>query len=104
MDEIALWQTWGDQRELAVGVVDDKNYYVETAEEVADLIRTALRYVQPEKLWLTPDCGLRNPASTAASVDLPPPEPPSSSRDAGMDAPASIRIVPVLIASVMPTR
>ena len=60
MDEIELWKDWGDPRELAVGVVDDKNYYIETPEEVADTIRLALRYVVPEKLWLTPDCGLRN--------------------------------------------
>jgi 5-methyltetrahydropteroyltriglutamate--homocysteine methyltransferase len=60
MDEIDLWTTWGDDRALAVGVVDDKNYYIETAEEVAETIRVALRYVAPDKLWLTPDCGLRN--------------------------------------------
>ena len=27
---------------------------------MADTIRLALRYVAPDKLWLTPDCGLRN--------------------------------------------
>jgi 5-methyltetrahydropteroyltriglutamate--homocysteine methyltransferase len=45
-------------REIAVGVIDVKAYRIETAEEVADRLRQALRVVPPERLWAVPDCGL----------------------------------------------
>lgn len=70
MDEIALWREWGDDRELAAGVIDIKDYYIETPEEVAERIRIALRYVAPEKLWVMPDCGLRNSPRYVAVAKL----------------------------------
>lgn len=57
MSEIDLWGRLGTDRELAAGVIDVKSMYVETAEDVAERIRIALRHVAPEKLWLTCDCG-----------------------------------------------
>lgn len=37
---------------------DQKSFYIETPEDVAERIRTALKYVPAEKLWINPDCGL----------------------------------------------
>jgi len=58
MAEIDLWPAYGGDKELACGVVDQKSFYRETPEDVADRVRLALRHVKPEKLWLNPDCGL----------------------------------------------
>jgi 5-methyltetrahydropteroyltriglutamate--homocysteine methyltransferase len=51
-------------------LVDVKNYYVETPADVAERIRAALRYVAPEKLSVTPDCGLSQTARWAARAKL----------------------------------
>ena len=48
---------WLRDRELGVGLIDVKSFYPETAEDVAERVRTALRYVKAEKLVLNPDCG-----------------------------------------------
>ena len=57
MAEIELWKEVGARKELGAGLVDQKSFYLETAEDVAERIRTALRYVPPDKLWINPDCG-----------------------------------------------
>ena len=50
--------------------MDVKNYYCETPEDVAERIRTALKYVAPEKLTVTPDCGFSQTARWAAKRKL----------------------------------
>jgi len=40
-----------------VGVIDVKAYQIESAEEVARRIRSALECLAPDRLWITPDCG-----------------------------------------------
>lgn len=70
MVEIDLWQRFPNDRELAVGVIDVKNYYIETPEDVAERIRLALRYVAPEKLAIVPDCGFSQTARWAARAKL----------------------------------
>ena len=57
MSEVELWSEFGGERELAAGVIDVKSMYLETPEDVAERIRTVLRHVDPEKLYLTCDCG-----------------------------------------------
>jgi 5-methyltetrahydropteroyltriglutamate--homocysteine methyltransferase len=58
MAEIDLWHQYQPRQELVMGVVDQKCFAVETPEFVAERIRTALRYVPADKLWVSPDCGL----------------------------------------------
>jgi 5-methyltetrahydropteroyltriglutamate--homocysteine methyltransferase len=70
MAEIALWQEFPNDREIAAGVVDVKNYWCETTEVVAGRIRTALQYIDPEKLWIAPDCGFSQTARWAAKRKL----------------------------------
>ncbi len=60
MSEIELWKEFAVGRELGAGVIDVKAYEVETPEDVAERIRTALKYVPPERLWINPDCGMGN--------------------------------------------
>ena len=57
MYEIDRWPEWDDGRELGVGVIDVKSFHIETPEDVAERIRTALKYVKADKLYLNPDCG-----------------------------------------------
>jgi 5-methyltetrahydropteroyltriglutamate--homocysteine methyltransferase len=62
MSEIELWSDYGLTQDLGAGVVDVRNWYVESPEDVAGLIRQALRHVPAERLVLNPDCGLRRQA------------------------------------------
>ena len=57
MAELELLKQIAREKEVAVGLVDVKSFYVETPEDVAERVRAALTYVPPEKLWITPDCG-----------------------------------------------
>ena len=55
-------------KDLGLGVISNKNYLIETPQEVASGIRKALQYVAPERIHLTSDCGLfsySRPADTA---------------------------------------
>jgi 5-methyltetrahydropteroyltriglutamate--homocysteine methyltransferase len=44
-------------KKVAVGVISHRTLQVERPEEVADLIRRALKHIEPERLILTSDCG-----------------------------------------------
>jgi 5-methyltetrahydropteroyltriglutamate--homocysteine methyltransferase len=68
--ELALWKEFPSDKELAAGLIDVKNYYVETPEDVADNIRTALRYIAPDKLSIVPDCGFSQTARWASRAKL----------------------------------
>lgn len=70
MAEIELWKEFPNDRALGVGVIDVKNYWCETPEVVADRIRLALRYVEPDKLWVVPDCGFSQTARWATKRKL----------------------------------
>jgi len=56
-DDLPLWKELATDKELGAGVIDVKAFKAETADEVAERVRTLLRYVPAEKLWLNPDCG-----------------------------------------------
>lgn len=68
--ELALWQEFPSDKELAAGLVDVKNYYVESAEDVAENIRAALKYVASDKLSIVPDCGFSQTARWASRAKL----------------------------------
>ncbi len=68
--EIDLWREFPNEKELAAGLVDVKNYYIETPEDVAGRIRIALQYVPPEKLTIVSDCGFSQTARWAARAKL----------------------------------
>ncbi len=70
MAELDLWKEFGGERELAAGVVDVKSMYVETAEDVAERVRLVLQHVQPEKLYLTTDCGFSATSRPIAKAKL----------------------------------
>lgn len=55
---------------LAAGLIDVKNYYIETPQDVAGRIEAVLRYVPPEQLVIVPDCGFSQTARWAARAKL----------------------------------
>ena len=68
--EIEMLGTIAEEKDVAVGVVDVKNYYVETPEDVARRIRRCLDHVPADRLSVAPDCGLSQTARWAARRKL----------------------------------
>ncbi|MGF1236441.1 5-methyltetrahydropteroyltriglutamate--homocysteine S-methyltransferase [Streptomyces sp. 2-6] len=61
----------GYPREAGPGVYDIHSPRVPSAEEAAELLRTGLRAIPAERLWVNPDCGLKTRAwpETRASLE-----------------------------------
>jgi 5-methyltetrahydropteroyltriglutamate--homocysteine methyltransferase len=57
MDLQAIGATIGDDKKVAVGVVDHRNLHVESPEQVAALLRRALEHIPAERLLVSSDCG-----------------------------------------------
>lgn len=68
--EIELLKPFAEKMDVSVGVVDVKNYYIETPQDVAERIQRCLQYVPAEKLSVAPDCGLSQTARWAARQKL----------------------------------
>lgn len=68
--ELELLAPFAEAMDVAVGIVDVKNYYIETVADVSDRIRRCLKYVSPEKLAVAPDCGLSQTARWASRAKL----------------------------------
>ena len=69
-DDLALIEKHGWDRVLGVGVLDVKTAEVEPVPLVERRIERALAIVSPERLLVTPDCGLRHLPATAARAKL----------------------------------
>lgn len=57
-------------KDVAVGIIDVKNYWVEPVEEVAERVRRCLRHAPPDRLHFAPDCGLSQTARWASRAKL----------------------------------
>ncbi|MDE3248981.1 MAG: methionine synthase [Bacteroidota bacterium] len=68
--EIELLAPFAEKMDVAVGIIDVKNYYIETPDDVAERIRRCLKYIPAEKLAVAPDCGLSQTARWAARQKL----------------------------------
>lgn len=68
--EIEILEHIAEEKDVAVGIVDVKNYYIETPEDVAERIRRCLEYVPADQLSVAPDCGLSQTARWAARRKL----------------------------------
>ena len=58
------------RRDVAVGIIDVKSYYIETPEDVAERVRRCLKFAPAERLSFAPDCGLSQTARWAAKQKL----------------------------------
>jgi 5-methyltetrahydropteroyltriglutamate--homocysteine methyltransferase len=68
--EIEIVRTIAEAKDVAVGIVDVKSYWVEPPEEIADRVRLCLRHAPAERLSFAPDCGLSQTARWAARAKL----------------------------------
>lgn len=68
--EIELLAPFAEKMKVAVGVIDVKNYYIETVADVEERIRKCLNYVPADKLSVAPDCGLSQTARWASRQKL----------------------------------
>jgi 5-methyltetrahydropteroyltriglutamate--homocysteine methyltransferase len=58
------------EKDVAVGIVDVKSYYVETPADIAARVRDCLHHAPAERLAFAPDCGLSQTARWAARQKL----------------------------------
>jgi len=58
------------RKDVAVGIIDVKSYYVETPADVAERVRRCLKFAPAERLSFAPDCGLSQTARWAAKEKL----------------------------------
>ncbi len=69
--EIELLKTIADAgKDVAVGIIDVKSYYVETPGDVAARVRRCLEHAPADRLAFAPDCGLSQTARWAAKRKL----------------------------------
>ena len=57
-------------KDVAVGIIDVKSYYIETPEDVAGRVRRCLEHAPADRLAFAPDCGLSQTARWAAKQKL----------------------------------
>jgi len=68
--EIALIEDVAKVKDVAVGIVDVKSYYIETPEDIAKRVHLCLEYASAERLSFAPDCGLSQTARWASKLKL----------------------------------
>lgn len=68
--EIELLKVFAEKMNVAVGIIDVKNYYIETVDDVVERIRRCMKFVPADRLSVAPDCGLSQTARWAARQKL----------------------------------
>ncbi len=68
--EIEIIVEIAKQKDVAVGIVDVKSYYIESVADIADRVRRCLQFAPAERLSFAPDCGLSQTARWAARQKL----------------------------------
>jgi 5-methyltetrahydropteroyltriglutamate--homocysteine methyltransferase len=68
MAEIELLAELPETMDVAVGLVDVKNTWIEPPELVAERLKMVLKYVSPDRVSVTPDCGFSQTARYIAQA------------------------------------
>jgi 5-methyltetrahydropteroyltriglutamate--homocysteine methyltransferase len=68
--ELEILEHIATKKDVAVGIIDVKSYYIETAEDVANRVRACLQKAHADRLSFAPDCGLSQTARWAARQKL----------------------------------
>ena len=55
--ELEVFKEYGDEKELGLGVVNPRSSEVETPEQIERRVREALKFFDPSRIFLNPDCG-----------------------------------------------
>ena len=68
--ELPLITEIARSKNVAIGIVDVKSYYVETVDDIASRVRRCLTYAPADHLSFAPDCGLSQTARWASRQKL----------------------------------
>ncbi len=68
--ELDVIETIAKTKDVAVGIVDVKSYYVESEDDIVARVKRCLEHAPPERLSFAPDCGLSQTARWAAKRKL----------------------------------
>lgn len=68
--ELALIATVAAKKDVAVGIIDVKSYYIETVPDIVSRVQACLQYAAADRLSFAPDCGLSQTARWAARAKL----------------------------------
>ena len=69
-NEVELLAPFAERMDVAAGIIDVKNYYIESVQDVIERIERCLKFVPAEKLAVAPDCGLSQTARWASRKKL----------------------------------
>jgi len=70
MAELELLSQISKTRDVAVGIIDVKSYYIETVSDVVSRVEACLKCAAADRLSFAPDCGLSQTARWAARQKL----------------------------------
>ncbi len=68
--EIEMLAEISQVKDVAVGIIDVKSYYIETPEDITKRVHLCLKYAPADRLSFAPDCGLSQTARWAARLKL----------------------------------
>jgi 5-methyltetrahydropteroyltriglutamate--homocysteine methyltransferase len=68
--ELELIEPIARVKDVAIGIIDVKSYYIETPADIAERVRRCLQFAPAERLSFAPDCGLSQTARWAAKRKL----------------------------------
>lgn len=68
--ELEIIEEIAAKTDVAIGIIDVKNYYIEPVEEIVRRVRLCLEYAPADRLSFAPDCGLSQTARWAARQKL----------------------------------
>ena len=68
--ELALIGEIAARKDVAVGIIDVKSYFIESPEHIAGVVRRCLEFAPADRIAFAPDCGLSQTARWAARQKL----------------------------------
>jgi 5-methyltetrahydropteroyltriglutamate--homocysteine methyltransferase len=68
--ELEVISSIAEKKDVAVGIVDVKSYYIESPEEIAVRVKECMVHAPADRLSFAPDCGLSQTARWAAKKKL----------------------------------
>ena len=68
--EIEIVEEIAKKKDVSIGVIDVKSYFIESPEHIAESVRRCLKYTNSERLSFSPDCGLSQTARWATEEKL----------------------------------
>ncbi len=55
--ELEVFKEYANEKEIGLGVVNPRTDKIESPQEIVDRVHEVLKYFDPEKVFLNPDCG-----------------------------------------------